>query len=271
MAAKTNWQAHDPEAPLGQGDLVLVAWAKTIAPEQLRVPVDRYPIVGARDALDLPWWDERARPATLGMGGRTNYSLAVVVTEGCAIDKEYNVLRAKYLAEGCPDPAATERALAAEEGYLSVAEAWPVEALPEHLRQDAASGALGYVPFTLDGLFSEDQRQYAVDLSRVATVSFQSVHRRLGSADDKWVLRLQSAICRFYAARTIRVGEDLAVLFRQAVARVEALTAPTGNPPRVRARLHFTDGRKVDMEAILTELPVAEREADRRPGFRGRG
>ena len=89
-------------------------------------------------------------------------------------------------------------------------------------------------------------------------------------ADARWVLRLQSGLCRYFAARTIRVSEDLADIFQQQVTQAEALTPPTGDPPRVRVRLHFTDGRTVDVEAIQTG-PMPEEPPDlRRPGLEPR-
>jgi hypothetical protein len=270
MPPKSIWHPDDSGVPVGQGDLLQVAWAKTIGPGEA-THIDRdYPILGRRDAFDLRFWDDRRTPQVLEMWGRANYALAVVITEGCAIDKEFNILRQAYLEEGCSPAEATKRALEDEEGYVSVAEVWPIEALPQHLRDGAASGAVGYVPFTLGSLVPDDTRQWAVDLSRVATVSIRSIQRRIGTADGRWVLRLQSALCRYYAARSVRVTEDLTEIFQQVITRVEALTPPSGSPPRVRARLHFEGGRKLDLEAILSEATTEEPEEGRRPGLHTR-
>jgi len=268
--AKSIWKENDPDTVVGQGDLLIIAWTKTIAPDQARFSDATYPIPGVRDGLDLRLWDDRRRPDILEMWGRATCGLAVVVSEGCAIDKEFNVLRAKYVDEGLDPEEAAARAQAEEEGFIAVAEVWPVDALPEHLRDGALSGAIGYLPFTMGNLVPEDKRSWVVDLSRVATVNLRSVHERIGIADSRWVLKLQSAICRYFAARTIRVSENLADLFQQQVIQVEALTVPTGDPPRVRARVHFEGGRKVDLEAILTEVTAPDAVEARRQGFRGR-
>ncbi len=271
MAPKSIWTPHDESIPVNQGDLLLVAWTKTIAPTDAIHTGTRYPILGKRDSLDLLLWDDGQSPQVLETWCRASYGLAVVITEGCAIDKEFNVLQQAYLQEGYSPTEAAERALEDEEGFISVAEAWPVESLPEHLHGGAASGAVGYVPFTLGNLVPQDTRQWVVDLSRVATLSIRSIHKRLGIADSRWVLRLQSAICRYYAARSIRVTEDLTEIFQQPVTRVEALTPPSGSPPRVKARIHFEGDRKIDLEAVLTEVRPEEGLESRRPGLHTRG
>ncbi|MBI3977537.1 MAG: hypothetical protein HY331_05050 [Chloroflexi bacterium] len=180
-------------------------------------------------------------------------------------------IREAYLKDANSPAEATGKALENEEGYIAVAEAWPVALLPEHLRAGAADGAVGYVPLTLGDLVPSDTRDWAVDLSRVATISVRSIHKRLGMAAGRWVLRLQASLCRYYAARSIRVTEELTEIFQQPITRVEALTPPAGNPPKVRARLHFEGGRKVDLEAILTEMAAEEAEEARRPGLQTRG
>jgi hypothetical protein len=69
--------------------------------------------------------------------------------------------------------------------------------------------------------------------------------------DERWRQRLQTQLCRFFAARTIRVNEELAEIFNQPVVRAEALAPPGGSPLRTRARLVFADGTNVTVEAIL--------------------
>jgi hypothetical protein len=247
--------------------LVLVAWAKTIEP-----PADlsqsTYPVIGARDAFSLRFWDGES-PPVLEMWGCLNYGLAVVVADDCAIDKEFNILLDRYLDQGIGKETAIERAHHDAEPYITVAEAWPIEALPGHLQDDAESGAVGYVPFLLSNLVDEDDRSYAVDLNRISTISWRAVHRRLGLRDERWRQRLQTQLCRLFAARTIRVAEDLATIFAQAVVRAEALTPPAGNPPRTRARLHFADGRSITLEAVLAGDPPAD-EGSARPGHHAR-
>lgn len=266
---QSPWQPHDPRVPISQGDLLLVGWGKTIHPDEARHTERRHPIAGQRDAFDLRFWDDN-RPDILELWGRLNYGLAVVVTDGCAIDKEYNTLRDRYLHAGQSAQEAARRAVADAAPFVNVAEAWPVDFLPEHLQREAASGAAGYVPFALDWIAPEELRTYVVDLSRIATVSWRAIDRRLAMADARWVLRLQSGLCRYFAARTIRVSEDLADIFRQPVIQAEALTPPAGNPPRVRIRLHFGDGRTVDVEAIQTAPALAEPPELRRPGLEPR-
>jgi len=263
------WQPHDPVTPISQGDLLLVAWAKTIHPDEARPTASRHPISGQRDAFDQRFWEDN-RPDILEMWGRLNYSLAVVVTDGCAIDKEYNTLRDRYLQAGVASPEATRRALDEAAPFVAVAEAWPVDFLPGHLQRDAANGAVGYVPFTLGWIAPEDQRTYVTDLSRIATISWRAIDHRIATSNARWVLRLQSGLCRYFAARTIRVSEDLADIFQRQVTQAEALTPPAGDPPRVRVRLHFADGRTVDVEAIQTALPPAEPPELRRPGLESR-
>src|SRR5260370_16108986 len=150
---RPSWRRHDAAVSLGQGDLVLVAWAKTVGSQERKPTSVFHPTIGARDGLDLRFWDDRPPGTTsvlvLEMWGRFNYSLAVVVAEGCAIDKEYNILRRRYEADGVDPPAAVSRALNEAEGLVTIAETWPAEALPSHLQQEAESGAVGYVPFLL--------------------------------------------------------------------------------------------------------------------------
>ena len=84
-----TWQPHNDAVPPAQGDLVLVAWAKTIEPSTSLAAGAR-PVIGARDALDMPLWDEQL--PVLAMWGRMNYGMAVIIPDGCAIDKDYNTL-----------------------------------------------------------------------------------------------------------------------------------------------------------------------------------
>lgn len=263
------WRQHDPAEPIGQGDLLLIAWAKTIHPGEAHLLNTTYPVIGRRDAFDRRYWDG-GDPAILEMWGRLNYGLAVVVTDGCAIDKEFNTLRDRYLGSGLSVQDATQRALDQAAPFVSVAEAWPVDFLPEHLQREAGSGAVGYLPFTLDWIAPEEHRPYIVDLSRIASISWRAIDRRIALADARWVLRLQSSLCRYFAARTIRLSEDLAEIFQQPVIQAEALTPPSGNPPRIRVRLHFADGRTVDVEAIQTTPDVDEPLDLRRPGLEPR-
>jgi hypothetical protein len=264
---KVLWQAHDATVPLQQGDLLLVAWGKTIEPQPESAPL-AYPTVGKRDAFRLRFWDAN-NPPILEMWGCLNYGLAVVITDDCAIDKEFNILRERYIDDGMNPDLASEQANERAEPYIAVAEAWPVDALPAHLRQDAESGAVGYVHFPLGSLMPADTRLYVADLSRISTVSWRAIHRRLGMRDERWRQRLQTQLCRFFAARTIRVNEELTEIFNQPVARAEALTPPAGSPPRTRARLEFADGSSVTVEAILDEAGHQD-DKSLRPGLRTR-
>jgi hypothetical protein len=143
-----------------------------------------------------------------------------------------------------------------------------VESLPEHLQRDAASGALGYVPFLLGTVIPDDLRTYVVDLGRISTISWRSVHERIAMGDPKWGSSLQTAICRFFAARTLKLSANFAELFKQQVVDVEALTPSSGNPPRVRIRLHFADGQALDLEGPAPQVEVAEPRAEFiRPGL----
>jgi hypothetical protein len=264
---KVTWQSHKDSIPLQQGDLLLVAWAKTIEPqrESLAAP---YPMVGTRDAFNLRFWDGN-EPPILEMWGCLNYGLVVIVADDCALDKEFNILRDRDVEEGVDPAVAAERANAQAEPYVAVAEVWPVDALPEHLQRDAESGSVGYVPFSISNLVPEDTRAYVADLNRMASVSWRAVDRRLGMRDERWRQRLQTQLCRFFAARTIRVNEELAEIFNQPVVRAEALTPPSGSPPRTRARLHFVDGTYMTIEAILDSERDQEQESTR-PGLQTR-
>jgi hypothetical protein len=224
--------------------------------------------VGKRDALSLRFWDGN-KPPILEMWGRLNYGLVVVVADDCAIDKEFNMLRERYVDEGMDPNLAVRRANDQAEPYVAVAEVWPVDALPEHLQQDADSGAVGYVPFSMGDLVPDDARAYVADLNRISTISWRAVDRRLAMRDERWRQRLQTQLCRFFAARTIRVNEELAEIFDQPVVRAEALTPPAGSPPRTRARLHFAGGSSVTVEAILGEEEQQE-EGSARPGLQTR-
>ena len=256
--------------PPSQVDLVLVAWAKTIEPSTSLAAGAR-PVIGARDALDMPFWDEQL--PVLAMWGRMNYGMAVIIPDGCAIDKDYNTLFARYCADGMPADQAEERALMDADPFIAVAEAWPVEALPEHRQREAESGAIGYIPFLLPQFPSvpKDARAYAVDLSRIATVSWRAIHRRIAIGDDRWRQDIQVALCRFFAARTIRVNEELAGAFQDTVVRVEALTPPAGNPPRTRVRLQFSSGKALTLEAILDQPAPLDEIDSGRPGLTTRG
>jgi hypothetical protein len=203
------------------------------------------------------------------MWGCLNYGLVVVVADDCALDKEFNILRERYLDEGVAPDQAAEQAHDMAEPYIAVAEIWPVDALPEHLRRDAESGAVGYVPFSMRKLVPDDTRTYVADLNRIATISWRSIDRRIATRDERWRQRLQVQLCRFFAARTIRVNEELADIFNQPVVRAEALTPPAGTPPRTRARFHFPDGSSVMVEAILDREGQPD-EGSARPGLRTR-
>ncbi len=273
---RPSWRPHDAAVSLGQGDLVLAAWAKTIGPEERKPAIALHPTIGARDALDQRFWADGplgvSPVSTLEMWGRFNYSLAVVIAEGCAIDKEYNILRRGYEAEGMPPPAAASRALDEAEGLVTIAETWPVESLPAHLQPEAESGAVGYVPFLVPD-WLDDERAYAVDLNRISTVSWRSLDQRIATAvdDPAWRHRLQTGLCRYFAARSIRISAELQEIFQKPILRAEAVGVPAGNPPRVRIRLHFENGRSQDLEAIQ-ENTAAEGAAmiDEGPGLRTR-
>lgn len=154
MTPKVAWLSHDSTVPLQQGDLLLVAWAKTIVP-RLEVAEAAHPIIGKRDAFSLRFWNTH-NPLLLDMGGCVNYALAVVVADDCAIDKEFNILRQRYTEDGMEADQAAVRANENAEPYIAIAEVWPVDALPEHLRRDAESGARGYVPFSLGSIVPDD-------------------------------------------------------------------------------------------------------------------
>jgi hypothetical protein len=203
------------------------------------------------------------------MWGCLNYGLVVVVADDCAIDKEFNILCERFGAEDIEPAQARERANEYAEPYTAVAEVWPVDALPKHLQRDAESGAVGYVPFSMGDLVPEDLRTYVADLNRISTISWRAIDRRLATRDERWRQRLQTQLCRFFAARTIRVNEELAEIFDQPVVRAEALTPPAGSPPRTRARLHFADGSSVTLEAIL-DVGGQQEEGSARLGLRTR-
>ncbi len=264
---KVAWQPHESSIPLQQGDLLLVAWAKTVEPQR-GSPTAPYPAVGKRDSFSLRFWDGN-NPPVLEMWGRLNYGLVVVVTDDCAIDKEFTILRDRYVDDGIDPDVAAERANEQAEPYIAVAEVWPVDALPEHLQRDAESGAVGYVPLSISNLFPEDTRVYVTDLNRMAGVSWRAIDRRLAMRDERWRQRLQTQLCCFFAARTIRVNEELAEIFNQPVVRAEFLTPPSGSPPRTRARLHFADGTNVMLEAMLDSGGEQE-VGSARPGLQTR-
>lgn len=264
---KVAWRPNESSIPLQQGDLLLVAWAKTIEPQPEAASIP-YPTIGRRDAFSLRFWDGN-NPPMLEMWGCLNYSLVVVVADDCAIDKEFDILRERYVDEGMDLNLVAERANDQAEPYVAVAEVWPVNALPDHLQRDAESGAVGYVPFSMGDMVPEDSRPYVVDLNRMATISWRAIDRRLAMRDERWRQRLQTQLCRFFAARTIRVNEELAEIFYQPVVRAEALTPPAGSPPRTRARLYFADGSNVIIEAILGE-GVQQEEGSARPGLETR-
>ncbi|HEX6506018.1 MAG TPA: hypothetical protein VF221_00145 [Chloroflexota bacterium] len=235
---------------------------------QPEVPGIPYPTIGRRDAFSLRFWDGK-NPPMLEMWGCLNYSLAVVVADDCAIDKEFNILRERYEGEDMDTNQAAEQANDQAEPYVAVAEVWPVNALPVHLQRDAESGTVGYVPFSMGDVVPEDSRPYVVDLNRMATISWRAIDRRLAIRDERWRQRLQTQLCRFFAARTIRVNDELAEIFYQPVVRAEALTPPAGSPPRTRARLYFADGSNVTVEAILGE-GVQQEGGSTRPGLHDR-
>jgi hypothetical protein len=272
---RPSWRRHDTAVSLGQGDLVLAAWAQTISPQEHGLSSAMHPTVGARDALDLRFWEDGppgiAPPAVLEMWGRFNYSLAVVIAEGCAIDKEYTILRRRYEASGMDSVAAASRALDEADGLVTIAEAWPAEALPSHLQPEAESGAVGYVPFLLPG-WVDDGRTYAVDLNRISTVSWRSLDQRIATAvdDPAWRQRLQTGLCRYFAARSIRISAELQEIFQEPILQVEAIGVPAGNPPRVRVRLHFESGRSQDLEAIQESVAAESAELDVGPGLQTR-
>lgn len=142
-----------------------------------------------------------------------------------------------------------------------------MDSFPEHLQRDAASGATGYVPFALPDWIG-DTRPCAVDLNRISTVNWRALEQ---SVDDAgWRQRLQTGLCRYFASRTIRLGADLREIFQQAVVRAEAVGVPSGNPPRVRVRLHFENMMSIDLEAIQDMESGRDPEGDGGPGLHTR-
>jgi hypothetical protein len=81
------WRDHDSSAPLSQGDLLLVAWGKTVSAEEASSSGTSHPVVGVRDAFDLRFWT--SSDDVHEKWGRMNYGLAVVLADSCAIDKEF--------------------------------------------------------------------------------------------------------------------------------------------------------------------------------------
>jgi len=266
------WQKHDATLPLNQGDLVLVSSTKTLPPQEKRRSANRLPTLGERDGFDQPYWSPGSAEL-LEMWGLFNYALAVVISQGCAIDNEYFQRRDLYRKREAPETADARADVEHErDAFVSVAEAWPVESLPEHVQQDAENGALGYVPFRVDSLRPDDKRLYSVDLSRLSTVAARSIDLRVGIADEPWRLKLQSALCKYFAARTIRLAEQLETLVASGIVGIEALEPPRGNPPRARVRVRFGDGRDAVLEAIVPEVDAPAPQADDGPsgGFSGR-
>jgi hypothetical protein len=270
-----SWARHDSAVALGQGDLVLVAWTKTIGPAEQQHSSGLHPQPGAKDALDLRLWDDGPPGVipvpVLEMWGRHNYSIAVVLSEGCAIDKEYNILRQQFEISGLEPIEARKRALDEAVGFITIAEAWPVESFPPHLKSEAEGGATGYVPFYVPN-WTQDSRPFAVDLNRISTVSWRSLDTRIAVAegDAAWRQRIQSGVCRHFASRTIRITSDLQEIFQAPILSAEAVGVPAGSPPRVRVRLHFENGRCEDLEAIQGSAQPDVVEADRGPDLQTR-
>lgn len=146
-----------------------------------------------------------------------------------------------------------------------------MDSFPKHLQRDAASGATGYVPFALPNWIG-DTRPYAVDLNRISTVSWRALEQRnaLSVDDAGWRQRLQTGLCRYFASRTIRLSADLREIFQQAVVRAEAVGVPSGNPPRVRVRLHFENMTSINLEAIQDMESGRDPEGDGGPGLHTR-
>lgn len=254
---------------------MLVAWAKTISPAEARRPPGACPRVGVRDAFDQRLWEDgpvgENPPFVLEMWGRFNYSLAVVIAEGCAIDKEYNTLRQRYEETGLSASEAREHAPREADGFVTIAEVWPATSFPPHLQADTGSGATGYVPCLLPD-WLKDTQPYAVDLNRIATVSWRALDRRVAMAvdDPAWRQRLQTGLCRHFASRSIRISAELQEIFQDSILDVEAVGVPTGDPPRIRVRIHFEGGRSQDLEAIGGMAPTGDGVDDGGAGLQTR-
>lgn len=259
------WRRDNDSLPVTQGDLLVVAWGKTIHPSEASKKAAAWPASGVRDAFDLLYWGAGAEIGETW--GRMNYGMVAVVADSCGIDKEYNELRRRYLDAGLNPEQAQQRAQQEAEPFVAVAEVWPIEQLPEHMRDGAESGAVGYVPFRIDALYPDDRTTYVLDLSRLATISWSAIHVRIAMGDPQWITRLQTALCRAFAARTIQLSENFAEAFNAPVTRAEVLTPPFGNPPRVRVRLHFENGETIDLEANPPRETGELQPESERPGL----
>lgn len=266
--ASPVWRPNDPAEPLSQGDLVVVTWAKTIEPQGSRLSSRRLPIAGSRDAFDMVYWSPGSSDVPEAWAF-VNHALAVVVSHDCAIDNEF-FQRYDYFIKTMDDASANERASAETNGFVTIAEAWPIDAFPDYCQHDAERGALSYLPFHLGSLIPQDQRPYSIDLSRLATVRARSIQLRAGIGDASWKLAIQTAICKHFAARTIHLSEDLQASVAAGIERIEVLTPPKGTPAKARIRLRLAGDKILDLEGIVAD-PSTNNEPPRPPkGFRGR-
>ena len=94
---------------------------------------------------------------------------------------------------------------------------------------------------------------FAVDFSRVTTVSTRIIERRLAIATVAMKHRLQAEICMHFAARDGELTIALTDLFASPVRRVDSLVAPDPGKGKLtmRVRVQFDDGRSAVLDAKL--------------------
>lgn len=252
----------DGESPLGQGDIVWVAQAKLVARQE--VPASA--VAGATPAIGSPsgsrsllWPDVDAEAEVWVHAVNT---IGVVLSPDCAVDKDLHRLAAHLVrTEGLEKDAAYDRAQDDAEMLVQVAEVRTVPDLPEHQRDEV--GRLGLIKLETFPGAPTGAGPFAIDLSRVTTVSGRIVEQRMAIATPPMKHKLQAAICQHLAARNIDLTVALTELFTSPMVGVDSLVAPDPGKGKLamRVRVHFEGGRSAVLDAKLTpedlpEVPV---------------
>jgi hypothetical protein len=245
-----RYYAQATNAYWDQGDIVVAPVTALDAKSEDAAPVGE----AVRRAF---WWDERRGCYTTG---ETSLGLAMVVSHGCSLDKQFNRRVAQLRGQGLRIDAAVTLAESDDslDRWVTVA---PVIPLTEAIAGDPATlranKVIGFFPVCASEQRNIDEG--VVDLSRCAAIDREVMIDRLGILTDDARATLRYALARYWAYRAPKLTYEIEEAIGKRVLDVEIV--PEGDLGLI---FTFTDG------STLRMLQAPEEPGDggvQRPGL----